>query len=167
MELGILFFVDKIHVAPHVTSLHKSHHNHITTMSQVKVPLFMHMSLRYSVPNSSDVAPGAQSVRLSASPLLERDQFHRTPQRRTGNEPCLCTRMNQFAPRVEIPRTFAFPELLMTESLPNCCSVGICTYSTQSHKPQTASSKRQAQRLRASRQANCCQQVRRLPGLRQ
>ena len=57
VELGILFFVDKIHVTPHVTSLHKSHHNHITTMSQVKVLLLMHMSLRYLVPNSSDVAP--------------------------------------------------------------------------------------------------------------
>ena len=57
VELGILFFVDEIRVAPRVTSLHKSHHNHITTMSQLRVPLFMHMSLRYSVGNSSDVAP--------------------------------------------------------------------------------------------------------------
>ena len=62
VELGILFFVDKICVAPHVTSLHKSHHNHITTMSQLRVPLFMHMSQRYSVRNSSEVAPQGSIV---------------------------------------------------------------------------------------------------------
>ena len=141
MELGILFFVDKIHVAPHVTSLHKSHHNHITTMSQVKVPLFMHMSLRYSVPNSSDVAPGAQSVRLSASPLLERDQFHRTPQRRTGNEPCLCTRMNS------LPRAWKSPHFC----IPRAADDGVSSkllfcrdLYVQYPKPQTTNCKQQA-----------------------
>ena len=43
VELGIFFsLVDKIRVAQHVTSLHISHHdNHITTMSWLRVLLFM------------------------------------------------------------------------------------------------------------------------------
>ena len=31
VELGIFFsFVDQTHIAQHVTSLHESHHNHVT-----------------------------------------------------------------------------------------------------------------------------------------
>ena len=42
VQLGIFFsFVDETHVAECVTSLHISHHNHITTMSQLRVLLFM------------------------------------------------------------------------------------------------------------------------------
>ena len=69
VELGI-FFVDKTRIAPHVTPLKKSHHNHITTISWLRVPLFIHVSLRYSIRISSDIAPRGSITCIVPVPIV-------------------------------------------------------------------------------------------------